>query len=101
MGSRSRPPARQWQPKPAPPQSPTASTTLPSTQQSQQPPRRIPVDTSSAAYKATARKYTRLMIAVPVLLVTSWVLFDRLALGNQAKSWTPGPAVEEKRRAGE
>ena len=40
------------------------------------------VDPSSRAYKTAAGKYVRTMIALPILLVTSWVLFDRLALGS-------------------
>ncbi|GAW11771.1 hypothetical protein ANO14919_011220 [Xylariales sp. No.14919] len=60
------------------------------------PPSRGPrVDTSSAAYKQAASKYTRLMIAMPILLVTSYYLFDRLALGHEAKSLRGTPNVDK------
>ncbi|KAK6074071.1 hypothetical protein SCUP234_08398 [Seiridium cupressi] len=44
------------------------------------------IDPSSPAYKAASRKYVGFMVAMPILLVTSYVLFDRLALGHEAKS---------------
>lgn len=44
-----------------------------------------PIDPSSPAYKAASRKYIGFMVAMPILLVTSYVLFDRLALGHEAK----------------
>ncbi|KAI1179011.1 hypothetical protein F4777DRAFT_14816 [Nemania sp. FL0916] len=44
------------------------------------------VDLSSKEYKHAASKFTRVMIALPILLVTSYYLFDRLALGHEAKS---------------
>ncbi|KAI1474521.1 hypothetical protein K445DRAFT_316210 [Daldinia sp. EC12] len=44
------------------------------------------VNPSSPEYKRAARKYTQLMVALPILLVTSWYLFDRLVLGHE-----PGP----------
>ena len=31
------------------------------------------------------------MIALPILLVTSWVLFDRLALGSETKTFRNRP----------
>ncbi|KAH6657151.1 hypothetical protein BKA67DRAFT_180984 [Truncatella angustata] len=46
-----------------------------------------PFDPSSPAYKAASRKYVGFMVAMPILLVTSYVLFDRLALGHEAKSF--------------
>lgn len=49
------------------------------------------VDTSSRAYKSAAGKYVRTMIALPILLVTSWVLFDRLALGSKTKTFHNRP----------
>ncbi|KAJ8131600.1 hypothetical protein O1611_g2026 [Lasiodiplodia mahajangana] len=52
------------------------------------------VDTSSAAYKSAASKYTRLMIAMPILIVTSYYLFDRLAVGHEAKSLRGTPEVD-------
>ncbi|KAK0712847.1 hypothetical protein B0T26DRAFT_346222 [Lasiosphaeria miniovina] len=42
-----------------------------------------PVDTSSPEYKKASRKYTALMVALPILFVTSYYLYDRLVLGNQ------------------
>ncbi|KAI0184227.1 hypothetical protein EV127DRAFT_242900 [Xylaria flabelliformis] len=53
------------------------------------------VDTSSTAYKTAASKYTRFMIAMPILLVTSYYLFDRLALGHEAKSFRGTPSTDE------
>jgi hypothetical protein len=35
------------------------------------------VDTSSREYKSASRKYVSVMVALPILLVTSYVLFDR------------------------
>lgn len=64
--------------KPAPYRAP-----LPKSLQPQAPKR---VDTSSPAYKAAAGKYTRFMVAMPILLVTTYVLYDRLVVGSQAKS---------------
>ncbi|CAJ2500117.1 Uu.00g029700.m01.CDS01 [Anthostomella pinea] len=52
------------------------------------------VDQSSPAYKQAARKYVRLMIAMPILLVTSYVLFDRLFRGNQAKTLAGAPEAK-------
>ncbi|KAI1502486.1 hypothetical protein F5X99DRAFT_156297 [Biscogniauxia marginata] len=60
------------------------------------------VDPSSQAYRQAARKYTSLMVAMPILLVTSYVLFDRLVLGKQAKSLaakpveTTAPIIEQE-----
>ena len=44
------------------------------------------VDTSSPDYKRAARKYVSFMVALPVLLVTSYVLFDRLVIKTPAKT---------------
>ncbi|KAI2604137.1 uncharacterized protein GGS25DRAFT_449445 [Hypoxylon fragiforme] len=65
-------------------------------------PNRPRVDTNSPEYKRAARNYTRTLVALPILIVTSWYLFDRLALGNQQKvlldpSATPASSVGEKR----
>ncbi|KAI1198154.1 hypothetical protein F5X97DRAFT_323724 [Nemania serpens] len=46
-------------------------------------PRRI--DTSSPAYKQAAARYVRFVVAMPVLLVTSYYLFDRLYLGHEKR----------------
>ncbi|RYP63113.1 hypothetical protein DL770_009453 [Monosporascus sp. CRB-9-2] len=56
------------------------------------------IDQSSSAYKKAARKYVNFMVAVPILLVTSYVLFDRLVMGNPVKTLHPKPQVkmEEK-----
>ena len=40
---------------------------------------------SSREYKTASRKYVGAMIAMPILLVTSYYLFDRLVLGNGQK----------------
>ncbi|KAI1812128.1 hypothetical protein GGS20DRAFT_559590 [Poronia punctata] len=53
------------------------------------------VDTSSTIYKKTAAKYVRFMVAMPILLVTSYYLFDRLALGHEKKELRPARPVEE------
>ncbi|KAI1114892.1 hypothetical protein F5Y14DRAFT_450512 [Nemania sp. NC0429] len=45
------------------------------------------VDTSSEAYKQNAAKYMRFLIGMPILIVTSYVLFDRLVLGNEVKPY--------------
>ncbi|KAM0262101.1 hypothetical protein ACHAQJ_001842 [Trichoderma viride] len=37
-------------------------------------------------YNVAARKWVSTIIALPILLVTSYYLFDRLALGKQPKS---------------
>ncbi|KAI4858729.1 hypothetical protein F4820DRAFT_206495 [Hypoxylon rubiginosum] len=79
----------------------------PAAQRAQLPPRPVAsipkrIDPSSPEYKRAARKYTRLMIAMPILLVTSWVLFDRLLLGGEAKTIpkysTLGNASKEKNK---
>ncbi|KAI0198563.1 hypothetical protein F4808DRAFT_256586 [Astrocystis sublimbata] len=54
-------------------------------------PRTPRVDLNSAGYKQAASKYTRFMIAMPILLVTTYILFDRLALGH-TKSLRGTPA---------
>ncbi|KAI1492874.1 hypothetical protein F5X96DRAFT_667234 [Biscogniauxia mediterranea] len=105
MGSRSRRkpprPAAVTISTPSPPAT-TATATIrrPPQPQLEVPKRPRPVDTSSRAYKAAVWKYTGFMIAMPILLVTSYVLFDRLALGNKAKSLTPTPvpAMEDRER---
>ncbi|TQV96982.1 hypothetical protein IF1G_04222 [Cordyceps javanica] len=38
-----------------------------------------------ARYKSAARRWTSTIIALPILLVTSYYLFDRLALGHAPK----------------
>lgn len=57
------------------------------------------VDLSSPEYKRAARKYTQLMVALPILLVTSWVLFDRLALGKEVKTLPASATSEDSSRA--
>ncbi|KAK8133174.1 hypothetical protein PG999_001347 [Apiospora kogelbergensis] len=83
---------------PAPPSQragrPAPAPTLPASLRA---PRPRPVDPSSPAYKAASRKYVSTMIAMPILLVTSWVLFDRLARGAEVKTFknhTPPPSGE-------
>ncbi|KAK7999405.1 hypothetical protein PG990_012005 [Apiospora arundinis] len=60
---------------------------MPTLPESLRTPRPRPVDPNSPAYKAASRKYVRTMIAMPILLVTSWVLFDRLARGAEVKTF--------------
>ncbi|PSR82029.1 hypothetical protein BD289DRAFT_25562 [Coniella lustricola] len=43
------------------------------------------VSTHSLRYKEAARRWTSVMIAMPILVVTSYFLYDRLALGNRSK----------------
>ncbi|KOS23317.1 hypothetical protein ESCO_006631 [Escovopsis weberi] len=38
-----------------------------------------------ARYKSAGRRWVSTIIALPILLVTSWYLFDRLVLGHAAK----------------
>ncbi|OAA45868.1 hypothetical protein BBO_03509 [Beauveria brongniartii RCEF 3172] len=42
-------------------------------------------DDYKTRYKSAARRWTLTMIALPILLVTSYYLFDRLALGHERK----------------
>ncbi|KAK3690323.1 hypothetical protein B0T22DRAFT_481500 [Podospora appendiculata] len=64
-----------------------------------------PVDISSPEFKRASRKYTSVMVALPILFVTSYYLFDRLALGNPQKDISellkrPPGAPEAKFRFG-
>jgi hypothetical protein len=43
----------------------------------QAPPARKPIDINSKEYKQTASKYVRFVVALPVLLVTSYFLWQR------------------------
>lgn len=38
-------------------------------------------------YKAVARRYLMAMVATPFAIVTSWILYKRLVLGEQQKTW--------------
>ncbi|RKF71667.1 hypothetical protein GcM1_250092 [Golovinomyces cichoracearum] len=42
-----------------------------------------------ANYNATKRKVTMTIVALPIALVTSWVLFERLVLGKERKELVP------------
>ncbi|KAM3513483.1 hypothetical protein MY11210_002871 [Beauveria gryllotalpidicola] len=42
-------------------------------------------DEYKTRYKSAARRWTTTVIALPILLVTSYYLFDRLALGHARK----------------
>ncbi|EMR63122.1 hypothetical protein UCREL1_9920 [Eutypa lata UCREL1] len=80
-------------PPPQPPPLPYRSSRPARPQQSQLP-RSLQskrIDPSSPAYKQAARKYVSFMVAVPILLVTSYVLFDRLAMGSPTKTLHPEP----------
>ncbi|KAK4032921.1 hypothetical protein C8A01DRAFT_20076 [Parachaetomium inaequale] len=53
---------------------------------SQAPPEpRKPVDTSSKEYKQAASKYVRFVVALPILLVTSYFLYQRHTVEAQLK----------------
>ncbi|KAI0011896.1 hypothetical protein F4779DRAFT_142512 [Xylariaceae sp. FL0662B] len=66
------------------------TTQLPRSLQSPAPKR---VDPSSPAYKRAARRHLSFVIATPILLVTSYVLFERLVLGKPAKTFDRAPIV--------
>lgn len=66
--------------KPGQQQPPTTS----QTPQSQPRPRPLH-NVSSPSYEVVKGRYTRFMIAMPILLVTSYYLYDRLALGSERK----------------
>ncbi|KAK3385398.1 hypothetical protein B0H63DRAFT_522733 [Podospora didyma] len=58
-----------------------------------------PVDIKSPEYKQAVRKYTSLMVALPILLVTSYYLFDRLVRGNEPgnlAAFRSPPSAEDK-----
>ena len=38
------------------------------------------------------------MIAMPILLVTSYVLFDRLVMGTPVKTLPRGPVIEQQQQ---
>ncbi|KAI1264856.1 hypothetical protein F5Y18DRAFT_69098 [Xylariaceae sp. FL1019] len=57
---------------------------------------RFPANTNSKAYKQAARRWTSTMVALPILIVTSYYLFDRLALGNEQKTWQVAPEAQAK-----
>ncbi|KAJ4167574.1 hypothetical protein NW754_011393 [Fusarium falciforme] len=44
-------------------------------------------------YNSAARKWTASIIALPILLVTSYYLFDRLVRGNKQKEMPKQPAA--------
>ncbi|QSZ32468.1 hypothetical protein DSL72_002042 [Monilinia vaccinii-corymbosi] len=44
-------------------------------------------------YQSVARRVTMTIVALPVALVTSWVLWDRLVLGTERKSLVHDPPV--------
>ncbi|KAM3468356.1 hypothetical protein MY5147_008015 [Beauveria neobassiana] len=65
----------------------TAAATL-SRMQAERDASRWPAETADeykARYKSAARRFTLTVIALPILLVTSYYLFDRLALGHERK----------------
>ncbi|KAI1007168.1 hypothetical protein K3495_g1053 [Podosphaera aphanis] len=53
---------------------------------------------SSPKYKKTSRKVTLAIVALPIALVTSWMLYQRLVLGEKRKELVPPGVsrVEEK-----
>ncbi len=52
--------------------------------------RATPFDKSNPVYRQTARKYVRFIVAVPILVVTSYILFDRLVMGTPVKTMVAG-----------
>ncbi|EGS22274.1 uncharacterized protein CTHT_0017930 [Thermochaetoides thermophila DSM 1495] len=63
------------------PPSPTTASVFPRPQPQPQPqPKRV--DTSSKEYKRVERKVVSVMVALPILFVTSYFLYERLALGK-------------------
>ena len=45
-------------------------------------------------YRQAAGKYTRFMVAMPIAVVTSWFLWERLVLGKERKQV---PKVSDKK----
>ncbi|KAH7018425.1 uncharacterized protein B0I36DRAFT_368444 [Microdochium trichocladiopsis] len=78
-------PAAQPTPSPSPQSAPTRPTTTTTTT----PPPVEKVLPGSPAYNRAASKYTRAMIAMPILLLTSYVLYGRF-LGGQEEKVLPG-----------
>ncbi|PNY18345.1 Uncharacterized protein TCAP_07541 [Tolypocladium capitatum] len=66
--------------------------------QSEEAKKRLESEKYQKRYKTAARKWVSSLIALPILLVTSYYLFDRLALGHAQKSMpkTPPNHVDEK-----
>ncbi|KND93724.1 hypothetical protein TOPH_01898 [Tolypocladium ophioglossoides CBS 100239] len=56
--------------------------------------RRLENEKYQKRYKAAARKWVSSLIALPILLVTSYYLFDRLALGHAQKSMPKTPPAD-------
>ncbi|KAK1703741.1 hypothetical protein BDP67DRAFT_584428 [Colletotrichum lupini] len=69
-------PIRPYAPTPSPPRAPEADARPKLNPNSKE---------YRKAYGTAARKWTATMVAMPILLVTSYFLFDRLALGHEAK----------------
>ncbi|OJD36778.1 uncharacterized protein BKCO1_900074 [Diplodia corticola] len=44
-----------------------------------------PVEPLQARYKPAARRWTMAIVAMPIAIVTSWALYDRLVLGKERK----------------
>ncbi|KAK3319722.1 hypothetical protein B0T19DRAFT_270731 [Cercophora scortea] len=63
------------------------------------PEERKPVDIKSPEFKRASRQYTSVMVALPILFVTSYYLFDRLVLGTPQKDldslFKPPPAAPD------
>ncbi|KAL8358817.1 hypothetical protein RB601_009933 [Gaeumannomyces tritici] len=78
-----------------PPKSPAQTPTRPSA--------RVGADTASKEYKRARWSYTGAVVGVPLLLVTSYFLYDRLILGNERlnTSRSSPPPIEEPASASE
>ncbi|PSS15257.1 hypothetical protein M430DRAFT_29245 [Amorphotheca resinae ATCC 22711] len=59
-------------------------------------PAQIPETPLPSNYKSVANKVTMVIVAMPILLVTSWVLYERLVLGEERKLLVQ-PTTEGKR----
>ncbi|KAL8417866.1 hypothetical protein RB594_001474 [Gaeumannomyces avenae] len=64
---------------------------------------RVGADTASKEYKRAQWSYTGAVVGVPLLLVTSYFLYDRLILGNERlnTSGSSPPPIEEPASASE
>ncbi|KAL1643133.1 hypothetical protein SLS58_005102 [Diplodia intermedia] len=68
-------------------QAPPAAAAPPAKEQRPPPHQWKPVEPLPAAYKPAARRWTLAIVAMPVALVTSYALYDRLVLGNKRKEF--------------
>ncbi|KAJ1324355.1 hypothetical protein MN608_10417 [Microdochium nivale] len=79
--------------RPTPAPIPANTSTSTSTSMAEPPRPRAPVAVGSKEYNKAAGKYTRAMIATPILLLTSYVLYNRFVAGEEVKKL---PGAEER-----